>query len=456
MKKTIFVVLGLLMIISLVLVACGPSEPDPAVENEVVQDPVVDDGEKDPVVLNFLKISDPLEAQAFAEMVEEFQTIEDGRWSHVSIEYDAKPFAELFPAISRAVAVGAGIDLIQADGPDVKHFAFNGVLMDLTDYFTEEDMQQWAPQSIEEGSMAGRFFGPPMVQSCQLLWYNTDMIEAAGIDVSDPSGWTYGEDGTALANWQKLTIDEDGDGTPEVYGLQTNGPWDYFQRIPSRSAGTPGSPTYEGIGDDGISFVGYFDTPEAINAYQFQQDLVYKYNVMAPESIANQMLQGLAATNIFQDMIVGTQRDQFPDVDMGGIEPPYFVTPLCQTGSWHYGIAATTEHFEEALAFVKFASSDAGAQYLWRYKNQLPANINLYNTIDEFTDPDNPRSLMADFFTQYGVPRIKTPAYTEYNALFTEFFTTLMAGEEDVAGLAQEYAELMEQSAAKYEGWLDN
>lgn len=453
MKKKVFLIIGLLMIISMIMVACGPATPDPV--DDDVQDPVVEDGEKEPVVLNFLKISDPLEAQAFAEMVAEFQTIEDGRWSHVSIEYDAKPFAELFPSISRAVAVGAGVDLIQADGPDVKHFAYNGVLMDLTDYFTEEEMQQWAPQSIEEGSMAGRFYGPPMVQSCQLLWYDVDMIEAAGIDVSDPSGWTYGEDGTALANWQKLTIDEDGDGTPEVFGTQTNGPWDYFQRIPSRSAGTPGSPTFEGIGDDGISFVGYFDTPEAIEAFQFQQDLVYKYNVMAPESIANQMLQGLAATNIFQDMIVGTQQDQFPDVNMGGIEPPYFVTPMCQTGSWHYGISANTEHFEEALAFVKFASSDVGAQYIWQYKNQLPANINLYNTIEEFTDPDNPRSLMADFFEQYGVPRITTPAYTEYGALFTEFFTTLMAGEEDVAGLAQEYAELMEQSAAQYEGWLD-
>lgn len=455
MKKKIFLIIGLLMIVSMIMVACGPSDPGPAVEEPAVEEPVVDEGPKQPVVLNFLKISDPLEAQAFAEMVEEFQKIEDGRWSHVSIEYDAKPFPELFPAISRSVAVGAGVDLIQADGPNVKHFAFNGVLMDLTDYFTAAEMQQWAPQSVEEGSMAGRFFGPPMVQSCQLLWYRVDMVEAAGIDVSDPAGWTYGENGTALMNWQKLTIDEDGDGTPEVFGLQTNGPWDYFQRIPSRSAGAPGSPTFEGIGDDGISFVGYFNTPEAVNAFQFQQDLVYKYNIMAPESISNQMLQGLAATNIFQDMIVGTQRDQFPDVNMGGIEPPYFVTPLCQTGSWHYGISANTAHFEEALAFVRFASSDAGASFIWKYKNQLPANINLFNTIDEFTDPNNPRSLMAEFFAQYGVPRIMTPAYTEYNALFTEFFQSLMAGEANVAALAQEYAELMEEAAIKYRGWND-
>ncbi|MGD8458621.1 MAG: extracellular solute-binding protein [Anaerolineales bacterium] len=451
-KKKILLLLGSLLILSMILAACGGGA-----DNNGMSDSGGDTGDtaKEPVVLRFLKIADELEAQAFAEMVTAFQQSEGGKWSYVTIEYDAKPFAELFPAIEKAIATDSNIDLIQADGPDVKHFAYNGVLYDLTDYFTEDEMKQWAPQSIEEGSMNGRFYGPPEIQSCQLMWFNTDMLDAAGIDYSDTSGWTYGDDGTGLPNWQKLTVDEDGDGTPEVFGLQTNGPWDYFQRIAPRSNGTPGSATYEGIGDDGITFVGYFDSPEAVEAYQFIQDMVYEYQIMSAEQVTNQMLSGLAATAYYQDMIIGTQKDQFPDFNMGGIEPPYFETPLCQTGSWHYGIAANTKHFDEALAFVKFASSDEGAAFIWKYKNQLPANINLYNSIDEFTDPDNPRSLMADFFLQYGAPRITTPAYTEYNALFTEFWTSLMAGEEDVADLANEYATLMEEAAQKYEGWQD-
>jgi fructooligosaccharide transport system substrate-binding protein len=454
MKKTIMIIVGLLAIVSFVLAACAPKANE---TSETSSADEVDESafppEREPVVLHFLKISDPLEAQAFDEMVAEFQTIDDGKWSYVSVEYDAKPFAELFPAIEKAVATGSSVDIVQADGPDVKHFAYNGVLTDLTDYFTEEEMQQWAPQSIDEGSMNGRFYGPPEAQSCQLMWFNKDMVEAAGIDVSDTSGWTYGINGTGLPNWQKLTVDEDGDGTPEVFGLETSGPWDYFWHMPSRSNGDVGSPTYESIGDDGITFVDYFDTPEAIEAYQFIQDMVYEYNVMSAEQVPNQMLSGLAATSIYQDMIIGTQKDSFPDFNMGAIDPPYFVTPICQTGSWHYGITTTTEHFDEALAFVKFAASDAGAAYIWKYKNQLPANVNLYNSIDEFTDPANPRSLMAQFFLEYGAPRIQTPAYTEYNALFTEFWTSLMAGEEDVAGLAHEYAQLMQDAAQKYEGW---
>lgn len=466
-NKKFATLLGILLVLSMILAACGGGNGDANTNTNTntgnagntgdtgTGDTGDTGGAQEPVVLRFLKIADELEAQAFAEMVEAFQQIEGGKWSYVSIEYDAKPFAELFPSIERAVATDSDIDLIQADGPDVKHFAYNGVLYDLTDYFSADELAQWAPQSIEEGSMNGRFYGPPEVQSCQLMWFNQDMVDAAGIDVSDKSGWTYGDDGTGLVNWQKLTQDEDGDGTPEVFGLETSGPWDYYYHIPSRSNGVPGSPTYEGVGEDGISFVGYFDTPEAVEAYQFMQDMVYEYKVMSAERVTSQMLSGLAATSVSQDMTIGTQRSQFPDFNLGGIEPPYFVTPLCQTGSWHYGIAANTDNFEEALAFVKFAASDEGAGFIWKYKNQLPANLALYNSIDEFTDPDNPRSLMADFFLEYGAPRIETPAYTEYNTLFTEFWTSLMAGEEDVAGLATEYATLMEEAAAKYAGWQD-
>ena len=455
MKRYLYVIAFVLIASSLVFSGCassdGAADAGEASGSEAASaagDSA--EGEKEEVVLTFLNMADELEAQAWVEMVEEFQTIEDGKWSYVTVEFDSKPWAELFTAISKSVATGSDVDIIQADGPNVKGFAYNGVLADLTDEFTEEEMKQWAASSVAEGSYDGRFYGPPEVESCQLMWYNVDMMDAAGIDVSNPDSWTYGDDGTGLANWQKLTTDEDGDGNPEVFGYSTVGFYDYFYRTPGRSNGEVGSATYEGVSEDGLTFSGYFDTPEAVEAYQFMQDMVYEYNIASSEFVANQMLSGLAATVVYQDMIVGTQQDQFPDLNMDAINPPYFVTPICQNGSWHYGVAKNTDNYEEAVAFVKFASSDAGAKYVWKYKNQLPANVNLFNSIEEFTDSENPRSLMADFFEAYGVPRVESVAYTEYNTLFGEFWSALMAGEEDLQALATEYAGLMDEAAAKY------
>jgi fructooligosaccharide transport system substrate-binding protein len=460
MKKHLNILIVMLVSISMLFAACQPAaapadeaQPDATAAESAApaEDAQAPAAEQEPVTLRFLKINDELEAQAFNEMVEAFHQIDGGKWAYVNIEYDAKPFEELFPSIEKSVATDSPIDILQADGPDVKHFAYNGVLMDLTSYFTADELAIWDAQSVEEGSASGKFYAPPEAQSCQLLWYNADMLSEAGIDVSTTDGWTYGEDGSALANWQKLTKDSNGDGVPEVFGLANSGPWDYFQRIPSRTNGVPGDATYNGIADDGVTFTGYFDSDAAIESYQFQQAMVTDYKVMSAEPTANQMLSGLAATTIYQDMIMGTQADQFPEFNMGAIEPPYYQTPLCQTGSWHYGIASNTKHFDEALAFVKFASGDEGAQFIWKYKSQIPANVNLLNTLTDFQDVPA-RKLMADFMLENGVNRIQTPAYTEYNSLFTEFFNSLVSGEA-AADLAHEYAGLMDEAAAKYAGW---
>ncbi len=402
----------------------------------------------EPVTLTFIKIADELEAKAFAEILEEFHKIEGGKYANVNIEYNAKPFAELFPAIENSVATGQNVDLIQADGPDVKHFAWNKVIMDLTDHFTAEEMAQWDPGSIAEGTYQGRFYGPPEVQSCQSLWYNQDMVDAAGLQLGT-EGLTYGPDGTGLPVWQKLTKDENGDGNPEVFGFQNNGPfwYDYLNRIPARTNGVPGDATYEGVSPDGLKFVGYFDTDESIEAMQFDQDLFYDYKVRSTEPPTNALLAGFSAMTVSQDLILGTLKDQFPDFNIGAMEPPYWVTPMCQTGSWHYAISPTTQHFDEALAFIKFASSDEGARIMFKYKNQLPANVKLLSELEEFKT--YPRDLTVQIFNKYGKPRIETPAYTEYNALFGEYYGSLVAG-GDVEQLTKDYAARMEEAAAKY------
>ena len=213
------------MIGSMVLAACAsapaaptqaPAAPKPAATQPAAA-PAPTQAAKAPVTLRFLKIADELEAKAFTEMLAAFQKIDGGKWAYVNIEFDAKPFAELFPAIQKSVATGQSVDLIQSDGPNVKNFAYNKLLRDVTDSYTPAEMAQWTPQSVVEGSYKGRFYGPPQNQSCQSLWYNQEMADAAGLKL-DTKGLTYGPNVTGLPVWQKLTVDKNGDGTPEVYG----------------------------------------------------------------------------------------------------------------------------------------------------------------------------------------------------------------------------------------------
>jgi len=247
--------------------------------------------------------------------------------------------------------------------------------------------------------------------------------------------------------FQKLTVTKSGSSTPSVYGFQNVWGFDYFNRIEARTNGKPGSPTFQGVSDDGLKFVGFFDTPESIQAFQFDQDMISKYKVESAQPPTNSLLSGLSASTVYQDLILGTLRDQFPNFKIGAQYPPYWQTPLCQTGSWHYAISSKTKHFDEALAWVKFASSDAGAQFIWKYKNQMPSNVKLLDSLPDYKQL--PRSLMADFFKKYGVPRIESPGYTEYNALFSQFYQGLVSG-GNVEQLAHDFAKQMETAVAKY------
>lgn len=445
--------LVLMTIFGLVLAACQPAAPAPEAQPSSSGE-TASTGAKEPVVLKFLKYADPVEAIAFAQIEENFRQLDGGKWSHVSISYDAVDFENLFPKIETSVAAGVELDLIQADGPDMKHYAWNQVLLPLDEYFTAEEKAAFAPQSIEEGSYRGVFYGPPFMQSCSLMWYNQEMTDAAGIqpprELAD--SWTMEE---ALDAWQKTTVDNDGDGSPDVWGLRWGqGTWagDYEQGILRRSAGEKGSPSYQGMGPDGLTFQGYFDTPEAIEAMQFYQDLHQVWKVTPVEPIPNIFQSKKAAFVVYTDNLIGELNNQYPDgnFQLGLTGIPYFKTQLCHTGSWHYGISANTKHFDEALAFVKYASGPEGSRIYYEALHQLPARLDMLNGLPEYDT--YPQSLIKQGFEQFGIPRIQTPGYTEYQQVFAEIAQNVAAG-ADVAQQMTDGAKQIEQLVAKYKGW---
>src|SRR5215204_6223060 len=223
---------------------------------------------QDEITIRFLTWEEDEPLLSFEAMAESFRQ-SDPQYANVNIQFTAVPFDQLFPTIETAVAAGAEMDMFAADGPDIKHYAYNGAIVSLADYYTEEELAEWVPQSVEEGSFNGRFYAPPLMQSCSLMFYNKDMTDAAGLEPPQAvQGWTMEE---AWDAWQKTTVDNTGDGVPDVWGLRWGqGTWqgDYEHGIMRRSAGEKGSPTYQGMGPDGITFTGYLDTPEAIASFE--------------------------------------------------------------------------------------------------------------------------------------------------------------------------------------------
>lgn len=293
------------------------------------------------------------------------------------------------------------------------------------------------------------------MQSCSLMMYNKDMTDAAGISPPDvlDEAWTMDE---ALEAWKATTIDPDGDGIADQWGVRWGqGTWtgDYEHGIFRRSNGELGTPTYQGMGEDGMTFVGYLDTEEAIEAMQFYQDMHQTHKVSPVEAIPEIFESGKSAFMITPDNRIGALNNIHGEgnFNWGVTGIPYFKTPVCHTGSWHYGISPNTTHFDEALAFVKFASSDEGARIWYKHVRQLPANVGLFNELPEYADDGNQR-MWLDAMNSFGIPRIQTPGYTEYQQIFAESAINILQGADPTQQL-QGAAKRIEGLVAKYSGW---
>jgi fructooligosaccharide transport system substrate-binding protein len=449
-----------MLVIALLLLAAygGPatSSASPTTPEQPAAAPAL---AQDAVTIQFLTIDDEDMLIATQQMIEAFKA-SDPKYANVTVEVQSVPFEQLFPTIETAVAAGAELDVFLADGPDIKHYAYNEAIIPLADYYTEEELAEWVPQSVEEGSFNGTFYAPAIMQSCSLMFYNKDMTDAAGLEPpQEVQGWTMDE---AWDAWQKTTVDNTCDGVPDTWGLrwgQGTYQGDYEHGIMRRSAGEKGSPSYQGIGPDGITFQGYLDTPEAIASFEDYRDWHQGDRAVTPqEPIDNIWFSKGAAFYVSPDNAVGTINRLYPDGDFnyGVTGIPYYAdgAQVCHTGSWHFGVSPQTKNQEVSVALAKFFAGPEGSKIWYDTVRQLPARVELLNTLPEYNE--YPQQLFNEGLQTIGIPRIQTPGYTEYQQYFGQMAQDIAQAENvDVASLVHETAVQMEQALAKYEGWQE-
>jgi fructooligosaccharide transport system substrate-binding protein len=441
MKSKFVLILILILALSS---ACAPqatSEP-----TEAPAEPTEAPEGEEKIVLNFLSTGDPAIIPVYPELFDAFRKSEGGKWAHVEVEVQAVPYPELFTKIQTSLATDAPLDIVFADAPFVPNFAYNESLMELTDYVTDEELKQWDPSTIDSVSYEGKLYALPLQQSCSMMFYNKDLTDAAGIQPPETlaESWTMEESYEA---WKKTT-------TEDVAGLRWGqGTWynDYDQNPFRRSAGKKDSPTFQGVGPDGLTFVGYLDTEESVEAFTFYQQL-FNEGIARAEPIPDEWFIGKTAFNVAPDNNIGTIPVSAPDPEnfnYGITGIPYFAdgAQLCQTGSFNWAISPKTENFEAALALIKFAAGAEGAKIVFNTVQQLPANLVVLNQLPEYGE--YPRKLFAEGLVEIGVPRIQTPCYPEYNERYGEMLQEIVSG-ADVKTALETAAKDIESLCEKY------
>ncbi len=314
----------------------------------------------------------------------------------INVEPEMVPFNSLFEQIQ--VRLGAGAtdpDVISVDVPLVTGYGVRGWLLPIEDVFTAEQKADWLDAAVSAGSYEGNLLAAPVSTSTQLLFYNADLFEKAGITPPGQDERVTMEYIAEIA--PQLTFDEDGDGITDIWGFtweQTNRIYQ-LQPMPIGLGG-------EAIGSDGLTVEGVINAQPWIDAFTYYSQMFNEWKAAPPDDTVP--APDLFASGKLSMMIGGPWninrliRDDV-QFNWGVSRHPYFengeiVTP---TGSWHIGVNANSDEPEAATRFVQWISTGKGAETWWRQgSGDFPAQksvLALFATDEEFSQP--PKSFLA-------------------------------------------------------------
>ncbi len=367
----------------------------------------------------------------------------------IGVDIQSFPFRDLLQTIEvRGNAQADDVDAIFVDAPLVPSYAVRGLIQPVAPYLADDDPSAiWAGAAIDAASWNGEIWAPPLNNSSQVMYYNKDLLAAAGVaepsaEEADRATWEEVVEGA-----KKITDPDTG-----VWGMMFDQVSRYYQlqALPESAGG--GS----GVSDDGLSVKGRLTNEGWIKAAEFYHDLFNTWNVspkgVTPDQTAELFASGKAGYFVGGHWNVSTFQDA--GINFGMALHPYFAggKPVTGTNSWHIGIWKYSKNPDAAAALVRFltASPEVALDYTEKH-GQLPAhltallNISIspkYNSM-----PAAGMKLATYEAANSAVTRARTPAFLEFEEIVNNSFEDIRNGGDPMTVLSE--AETRIQSAMR-------
>ena len=171
---------------------------------------------KDPDTIQFSTWGSPEEMAILRPLIAEFEAQNPD--IHVDLMHIPDKY---FQKIHALLAANLSPDVMFLNNIQFPVYASNDAFLDLTPYLqssTQLKTQDFFPQTLEGFKWEQRIQGIPRDASNLVFFYNKDLFDQAGM--AYPSAdWDWE---TFLRTAQTLTVDRDGDGTPEQFGVSAH------------------------------------------------------------------------------------------------------------------------------------------------------------------------------------------------------------------------------------------
>lgn len=258
----------------------------------------------------------------------------NGSQDNITVEAKYVPFADFKKQLSIGATASELPDIVIIDNPDHAAYAAMGIFADITDKI---DVSEYYEGPISSCTVDGKLYGVPFGSNCLALFYNEDMLKAAGCEV--PTTWDE------LAEVAKKTTTDKVSGFAFSALQNEEGTFNFLPWM--WSAGTT---SYE------------INNEAGIKALTFIGDLV-KNGSMIKEAInwtqgdtMNQFISGNLAMMINGTWQVPTMRSQVPDLKWNVAMIPKDKDDVSGLGGENFAIIKN-ENADASLEFIKYVTS---------------------------------------------------------------------------------------------------
>jgi ABC-type glycerol-3-phosphate transport system substrate-binding protein len=136
----------------------------------------------------------------------------------IQVEYIQGDWGSIGDQLTTSFTGGKAPDVFHYYDTPLQNYAKQGYLLDLSSYLSDDfvkDIRETAWDNVTFPGIDG-VWGVPFLQEPTIIIANKALLDAAGIEVPAPDDpWTWDEFQDIA---KTLTVDADGDGTPEQYG----------------------------------------------------------------------------------------------------------------------------------------------------------------------------------------------------------------------------------------------
>ena len=349
--------LWVLLLVGILLVACGGSaaEPtaapeatevvtaveEPAAEEPAVEEPAVEEPAADVIELQLMGwASSDAENSRLQEMIDNFNATNSDVQANLLLvpDYDTK--------LQTSMAGGAPPDVFYIDSFKLPDFVAANAIAPIGDKL--ENIDDFYPNLRQAFTLDGTFYCPPKDFSTLALEYNKDMFDAAGLDYPT-ADWTWDDLQSAA---EALTDSDNG-----VYGMVLSADMARWIAFLYQAGGT--------VATDDFSAM-TLDSAAAKEAMDFYVGLVQDGYAAQPSDLdsgwpGEAFGKQKAAMSMEGNWIAPFLKDQFPDVNFGVAELPAGPAgDATMSFTVCYGVPADAAHLDESIRLVNFLTGPEG------------------------------------------------------------------------------------------------